>query len=354
MNDDNSILPVEVFRGSLAASLEFGLVLDAKGLRYESVEVDGGFALLVAPPMREIASDELRRYAAERSQRPPAPVSFKTFTGSGIGAACYALVLILIAYCAGIQLFAVDWLDAGALRSGAGSAHQWWRAITALTLHLDQEHLLSNLTFGVGVGLLAGRMFGPGVAWLCVLLAGTLGNFADMLISPPWHRAVGASTAVFAALGLLSGFGWGERVKLRDRRLYRWGPLFAGVCLLALLGAGSQQVDVLGHLLGFLAGTLFGWTFARSGAPRSRSRALQMLCGALALLLIAAAWFAALAEADRQMSIGHPRAQALATVPPGVNLSIACGRIADNFDARSCGDRPNFAAIAVMVSVPKA
>jgi rhomboid protease GluP len=294
--DDNGIPSVEIFRGSRAACFEFGLVLDAKGLRYESIEVDGAVALMVSPGMQEIASDELRRYATERAQRPESPATFVPFAGSGSGVVMYALVLILVAYCAGIQLFSVDWLEAGSLQSGAGAAWQWWRAVTALTLHLDQEHLLSNLTFGMGVGLLAGRMFGPGVAWLSVLVAGAFANYIDMLISPPWHRAAGASTAVFAALGLLSGFGWGERLKLRARRFYRWAPLFGGVCLLALLGAGNQQVDVLGHLLGFVSGTGLGWAFARS-RPTGRGSALQLLCGALALLLIAAAWFPALHDA---------------------------------------------------------
>ncbi len=279
---------------SQAASFEFGLVLDAKGLRYERVESEGLSALLVAPAIADAASDELRRYAAERTERREVPAPFVPFRGSGLGAGLYAMVLILVAYAAGIQLFSVDWLDAGSLRSGTGTAHEWWRAVTALTLHLDQEHLLSNLTFGMGVGILAGRMFGPGVAWLGLLLAGAAGNYVDMLVSPPWHRAVGASTAVFAALGLLAGFGWGQRLRLRERRLYRWGPLFAGVCLLALLGAGNEHVDVLGHLLGFVAGTALGWAFARARVPQSRGVALQFLCGGVTLLLIVAAWLPAL------------------------------------------------------------
>jgi len=126
------------------------------------------------------------------------------------------------------------------------------------------------------------------------LLAGAAGNALDMWISPPWHRAVGASTAVFAGLGLLAGFGWGRRLSLRERRFYRWAPLTAGVSLLALLGAGNERVDVLGHLLGFLAGTGLGWAFARTGVPRSRSAAFQVITGGAAFLIIGAAWFAAL------------------------------------------------------------
>ena len=291
--DDLEPSMVAVFRGSAAEGLEFGLVLDAKGISYERLRAGGLWELLGAPGAAEAARDELGRYAEERKLRRQAPVPFNPYPGSAVGAATYAFVLILTAYCAGIQLAGADWLEAGALKSAAGALEPW-RAVTALTLHLDQEHLLGNLLFGVGIGMLAGRMFGPGVAWLSILLAGAAGNALDMWISPPWHRAVGASTAVFAGLGLLAGFGWGRRLNLRERRFYLWAPLTAGVSLLALLGTGNDHVDVLGHLLGFLAGTGLGWVFARTGVPRSRSAALQVVAGSAALLLIGAAWLAAL------------------------------------------------------------
>jgi membrane associated rhomboid family serine protease len=139
-------------------------------------------------------------------------------------------------------------------------------------------------------------MFGPGVAWLSVLVCGAIANYADMLISPASHRAVGASTAVFAALGLLAGFGWGRRFAVRDRerRLYRWGPMFGGICLLALLGAGNEHVDVLGHVFGFAAGTLVGYGYARAGLPRNRGMPLQLATGIMAIGLVLAAWLFAL------------------------------------------------------------
>jgi rhomboid protease GluP len=287
---------VEVFRGSQAASYEFGLVLDAKGIGYERVASLGDWSLWVTDASSAVAVEELRRYAAERSERPAAPPPFVPYAGSGIGAAAYALVLIMVAYCAGISLFEVDWLSRGAIVSQSHGLYEWWRPVTALTLHVDQEHLLGNLLFGAGVGALAGRMFGPGIAWLCILLAGTLGNFIDMSVAPLGHRAIGASTAVFAGLGLLAGFGWSERLSLRARRFYRWGPLFAGLCLLALFGAGAENrhVDVLGHLLGFAAGVVFGWGVERLGFVRSRSVALQMMAGCGALLIVLGAWLAAL------------------------------------------------------------
>jgi membrane associated rhomboid family serine protease len=295
--DLGALQPVPVFRGPQPECFEYALVLEAKAVPYERIEADGEWLLLVAPSLVQAAADELTRYAAERAVRREPPPPFVPFAGSANGAAVYAFVLILVAYCAGIELFGIDWLRVGGLESKAGAAGEWWRAVTALTLHLDQEHLLGNLLFGIGIGVLAGRMFGPGFAWLGILMAGAAANFVDMLVSPSGHRAVGASTAVFAALGLLAGFGWGERRNLRDRRFYRWAPLFAGVCLLALLGAGTEHVDVLGHLLGFMTGTAVGWSFARVGLPRTRSPTFQRTTGAIAAALLGVAWYLALRHA---------------------------------------------------------
>jgi membrane associated rhomboid family serine protease len=286
-----------VFRGNAAGCSEYGLVLDAKGLAYRSVEADGACLLLVAPELAVAAGEELARYAAERFERQPPPPAVVPFTGASAAAGVYVTVLVAVSYFAGDHLFGADWLARGALDSGTGMAHEWWRGITALTLHLDQEHLLGNLLFGSAIGILAARMFGPGVAWLSILLCGTAANYADMLMSPPWHRAVGASTAVFAALGLLAGHGWGRRRPLRDRRLYRWGPLFGGICLLALLGAGNEHVDVLGHLLGFAAGTVLGFGYARAGMPLNRGKPLQFAAGFIAVALLLSAWLFALRPA---------------------------------------------------------
>ena len=285
---------VTVFRGSRAECFEFSLVLDARAVPHERIDSGAEWRLQVPPAVADLATDELNRYRSERGARRDPPPDIVPFGGSRIGAALYAAVLIGVAYCAGIAAFDTDWFAAGALWSHAGAAAEGWRAVTALTLHLDQEHLLGNLLFGAGVGILAGRMFGPGVAWLGIVLAGAAANYVDMLVSPAGHRAVGASTAVFAALGMLAGFGWGQRNQRPDRRLYRWGPLFAGSCLLALLGAGNAHVDVLGHLLGFLAGVLLGWLFARGGVPRSRRLRPQWAAGSLAVFILGAAWFVAL------------------------------------------------------------
>jgi rhomboid protease GluP len=283
-----------VFEGSRSACAEAALVLEAKSIPYELEPSGTIWVLKTAPASSLSARDELARYAVERrAPRPRAP-ALVAFPGAGFGTAVFAVVLMAAAYCTGIQAFGVDWLAAGSLDAREGGGGQWWRAITALTLHLDQMHLLGNLLFGAVFGTLAGGAFGPGIAWSSILAAGAIADYLDMLISPSQHRAAGASTAVFAALGLLSGFSWRLRLSLRERFRYRWGPLFGGLFLLTMLGAGGERVDVLGHALGFAMGIALGWIYARLGIPRSRAGAPQWVAGAAALAVIVAAWALAL------------------------------------------------------------
>ncbi len=99
---------------------------------------------------------------------------------------------------------------------------------------------------------------------------------------------------MFAALGLIAGLAWRQQLSLRERRWNVLAPLIAGICLLTLLGTGTEHVDVLGHGLGFIFGVGFGRLYARAGIPRDRGRRLQIAAGAGALMLLIAAWTLAL------------------------------------------------------------
>jgi membrane associated rhomboid family serine protease len=287
--------PVIVFRGAREPVFELALALEAQALPYELTENEGGWVLAVAPEFAEAAGVERDRYLEERSLRRPSVPRFEPSGGVGIAAVAYTFVLLTVAYCAGADVLGEDWLANGAVDSSPATRTEWWRAITALTLHAGPEHLVGNLLFGIVAGGLCGRLVGPGLGWLCILLAGAAGNLVELWVAPVGHRAIGASTAVFAGLGLLTGFAWRRVATLRTRWLYRASPLIAGCSLLALLGAGTAEVDVLGHLLGFLCGVGVGSMFVQFGVPASRRPALQAACGAAAMAIVVAAWVRALA-----------------------------------------------------------
>jgi rhomboid protease GluP len=281
-----------VFRGSKLLCHEYSLVLEARGIEHETAADENSWVLSVPVGMRHRAYEELSRYAAERGVRRSVPEVVQPHPGAAIGVFLYVLILLLTAYCAGNATFGADWLSLGSL--DAGVRGEWWRAVTALTLHLDQEHLLGNVLFGAVAGVAASRLLGPGVAWASILGAAAMANYAEILVTPITHRAVGASTAVFAALGILSGMAWRQRLTLRERLWYRWAPLIAGISLLTLLGAGSAHVDVLGHALGFLFGLCVGWVFVRRGVANNRDPRVQLIAGIGAVLLVCAAWAFAL------------------------------------------------------------
>ena len=286
-------LPAVVYRGPKSLCREYSLVLEARDIEHEMHESGELWVLTVAPSMVHAAYEELGRYATERNPPRRVPILSQPFAGAAFGVIGYVLILLFTAYCAGIRLFGADWLSLGDLDAGAPG--EWWRAFTALTLHLDQEHLLGNLLFGVFAGIAAGRLLGPGIAWASIVGAGGLANYVEILIAPANHRAVGASTAVFAALGLIAGLAWRQRLTVRERRWNTFAPLIAGICLLTLLGAGTEHVDVLGHGLGFLFGLGFGWSYAHAGVPRDRGRRLQIVTGAATMALLLLAWTLALA-----------------------------------------------------------
>jgi rhomboid protease GluP len=281
-----------VFRGTKSLCHEYSLVLEARGVEHETVEAESAWILSVPAGLRHRAYEELSRYSVERDVRRSVPEVVQPHSGAAIGVFLYVLILLLTAYCAGNATFGADWLSLGSLDAAARG--EWWRAVTALTLHLDQEHLLGNVLFGAVAGIAASRLLGPGIAWASILGAAVLANYAEILMTPVTHRAVGASTAVFAALGLLSGMAWRQRLTLRERLWYRWAPLIAGICLLTLLGAGSAHVDVLGHALGFLFGLGVGWVYVRSGVSNNRNPRVQVIAGLGAVLVVCAAWVLAL------------------------------------------------------------
>lgn len=145
--------------------------------------------------------------------------------------------------------------------------HEWWRPFTGLFLHADTPHLLGNLLSGLFFGTLVARSIGPWRGWVLILACGTAGNLLTSLLTwPESFVSIGASTAVFGALGILSGIGF--IAMLRQRARLPWAriaaPVLAGVVLLGWLGGGSQSgnTDVLGHVFGFASGLAAGMLVA--------------------------------------------------------------------------------------------
>jgi len=278
-------------------AMDARLVLDAVGIPADAVFRDGWWLLVVAAEDQLRALEELRAYRAENPRGPkPRPVRVPVMVGAFPGVVIYALVLMVVAVAANRWLFGFDWIDAGVMRAGLVRSGEWWRTLTALTLHGDAGHLSANLAFGAVFGLFAAQALGGGVAWCGIVLAGALGNLLNALVQPAYHSSLGASTAVFAALGILVAHALRYRhaVAAGSGLIRRWSPLVGGVALLAYTGTGGERTDVVAHLTGFLAGLALGWVCSRLPYERLGSRSVQRTTGVIALGLLVLGWSFAL------------------------------------------------------------
>jgi len=272
------------------------LVLTAVGVEGVVARGQEEFLLQVAAADAGYALRHLLQYEAENRAAPPSPPPPRVYAHAWVGCVGYVLVLLGIAFALSNGLVRLDAFDLGELDAARVQAGQWWRAWTALTLHLDGPHLAANLAAGVWFGYLAARQMGSGTAWLLIVTGAALANLLESLLGPPEHRAVGASTAVFSALGAMSAYSWRERFALPQRWARRWGPLVAGVILLGWTGSGSEgtDVDVVAHVAGFGLGALLGATAALPPMRQPMQRVPQWLTGAAALASLAVAWWCAL------------------------------------------------------------
>lgn len=272
---------------------QYALVLAAMGMQ-SSIVPEGRFmTLYVAQEDAARAIGELAAYDSENRQGPPQ----KEWLFPGLPrievAMVYWVVLLFFFAAARREAFSFDWIGAGAVQSGLMLEGEWWRAVTALCLHASGAHLLANLVFGTVFLMLLSQLTGAGIAALATITAGAAGNVLSALVQSPGHTSIGASTAIFASLGLLAAV---RQVRRRDHAfsaLRNWTPIAGGFALLAFLGFSGENTDVLAHVLGFASGLAGGWLLARSDRDWTIDRSLQWKCASAAAALVLFAWIAA-------------------------------------------------------------
>jgi membrane associated rhomboid family serine protease len=309
MESDNAGAAVEVFRSvRLPECNERAFMLYAVGIASAIARDSRVYVLLVDSEDSEAALQHLRLYEVERLNKPlPPPPPPKLHPRAWVGSLAYTAVLFGVALAVSNGWWRLDAFDVGEMNAGLVRAGQWWRVWTALTLHLNGPHIVANTAAGIWFGYLASRLLGVGNAWFLIVVGAGLANWIEAFLVPADHRSVGASTAVFTALGLLSAYSWRTRLAYPQRWALRWGPLVAGVLLLGWTGTGSESmdepgktsgeaIDVAAHVLGFAVGIVFGAGAALAPAARMLDRAPQWLAGLFALTPLVAAWLSALSS----------------------------------------------------------
>lgn len=258
-----------------ASGFDHGLVALTMGhpyvLRERNGEGGGGYLLLVPPEAKDAVREQLELFDRENAGWPPAPrgeVLPRKWRESLFLALVWAWAVIacFAAQQRWPELTAATAMDARAVFSEG----EWWRPFTGLFLHANAEHLISNLVGGVFLFAVVLSMWGwaTGVALLGVSAA--LGNLlVGATRFPEEYRSLGASTALFAALGLLTGRMLRVALTSGVGKLRPWRTILttlgAGVTALMLYGGGEAPVDVPAHAAGFCVGLAAGFVFAARG-----------------------------------------------------------------------------------------
>ncbi len=123
---------------------------------------------------------------------------------------------------------------------------EFYRCITALTLHANIIHLASNIIFFSLIFRYVVKIFGEGLAWSLIIISGAIGNFFTSFIYGSFHSSIGFSTSVFATIGILANINF--------KILKNYLPLIGAFFLLIMLGGGDKKVDVLSHITGLITG----------------------------------------------------------------------------------------------------
>ena len=273
---------------------EHALVVLSMNLPYWMFRAEGRFLLCVEEVYLESVQEEIGKFDHDsslpratlwpdmRDRRELSPGAFVVFG--------YTLLVFFVN-----QQRHSGWLvERGALDAVALLQHgEWWRMVTALTLHADVAHLSANVLGGVFFAVFVNRGFGVGLGWVLILLSGILGNLSTaMVYFPAEHHSMGASTAIFGALGLLVGDALVAGIVHGRFEIFRTRviPVVGGFVLLALLGAGDVRTDTVAHFGGFLMGFCVGFAAARILEWKQPGKLLDGALLFTALIIPAVAW----------------------------------------------------------------
>lgn len=287
-----------VTRPGRAKIKSWTLVLAARKIPFQLEKSSLETRILVPTELFQEALDQIRIFEEENRNWPPPLPEAAPLHDNTLHTLCILLLLATFHNVTQVNLgdgvpTPGEWLQLGSAHAWKIMQGEWWRIVTALTLHADWLHLLGNLVFGgVFIARLA-RELGSGLAWLLLLTSGAAGNLLNAWLQHPDHRAVGASTAVFGIIGLSSLL---SLVRFRKPLWRRWPLPIAAACgLIALLGVGGERTDLGAHLWGFFCGGILGLVTAfflkRYGRPGPlQNRLLAALTGTLFIL----SWYCAL------------------------------------------------------------
>ena len=168
------------------------------------------------------------------------------------------------------------------MKGEAVFAGQWWRLITAIFVHIDLYHLLSNLCFLLLFGSIAESVFQHAGYLTLWFLTGIAGSMSQLVALSPQYYGFGASGVAFGLVGALWSAYFLERVPSPTFKR-RWAivVLLGFFIILGILPDWLQAHSFnAAHLGGLLAGMVLGLVIpvraTRPSGGSSRSSRLPL------------------------------------------------------------------------------
>lgn len=267
------------------------LLLSALNIQHFTAQQDGLSHIFVAEEDAEYARKQIELYLQENKNWPPRQIqdyrlnsSFHPPTYLVIGA------LLLFYSVTGPWSGESHWFNFGQGDSTKILIEgEYYRLITALTLHADIVHLFGNCLLGGFILHFLCKSSGPGLGLLATLFSATLGNYINVYLRGPGHLFVGFSTAVFAVVGIFVMQTFHQKKRLGGFNLIL--PFMGGLAILAMTGSSGERTDLGAHLFGLLSGIILGWVITRPFFLRlKQSATLQLIFFVITILLVYYSW----------------------------------------------------------------
>ena len=229
---------------------DYSLVLASQGIPHRIRRDERGpYVIAVQTELLHAAQEQIGLYKKENpphAENPPLALRLEI---SPLAILLVPTVFTLLEFSdRGARFYHAGIADAERILSG-----EWWRPITAQTLHGDAHHLVSNLVSGyIVLNLLAFRLPLSRIAFP-LAVASAIANFFVAWTVQTDFRSLGFSTFVFCALGALSTIEFRLMPKESNGLLRRFAPLFAATLLAVFMGLG-EHADILAHFYGFVLG----------------------------------------------------------------------------------------------------
>ncbi|MFO0661161.1 MAG: rhomboid family intramembrane serine protease [Polyangiaceae bacterium] len=148
------------------------------------------------------AAQTLRDYELENRDWPPVQRKDQPLYAESPWAIIVVSLLVAMFAITGPAAARSTWFQLGTANTDMILHGAPWQAVTAL--HSDASHVIGNALSG-GIFLTGvHRRLGSGLGTFVALAAGAAGNYANAVWHGSHHLSIGASTAVFEALGALA------------------------------------------------------------------------------------------------------------------------------------------------------